>query len=41
MYLIPAALLLTLAFLFQASRSFSRDAQRMTARMVAEEPVAA
>ncbi|RRV06846.1 MFS transporter [Pseudomonas sp. v388] len=38
MYLIPAALLLTLVFLFMASRGFSRDAQRMTARMVAEEP---
>ena len=38
MYLIPGALLLTLVFLFQASRCFSRDAGRMQARMVAEEP---
>lgn len=29
MYLIPAALLLTLLFLLAASRCFSRDAQRM------------
>ncbi|MBW8023814.1 MFS transporter, partial [Pseudomonas syringae pv. tomato] len=40
MYLIPVALFLTLLFLYQASRCFSRDAERMTARMVAEEPVA-
>ncbi|SHN21960.1 Predicted arabinose efflux permease, MFS family [Pseudomonas asturiensis] len=38
MYLIPAALLMTLVFLFQASRCFSKDAERMKARMVAEEP---
>ena len=29
MYLIPVALFLTLLFLFQASRSFVRDAKRM------------
>lgn len=40
MYLIPAALFLTLLFLYQASRCFSRDAERMKARMVAEQPVA-
>ncbi|RMS32090.1 Major facilitator family transporter [Pseudomonas ficuserectae] len=39
MYLIPAALFLTLLFLYQASRCFSRDAERMKARMAADEPV--
>ena len=29
MYLIPVALFLTMLFLFQASRSFVRDAKRM------------
>ena len=38
MYLIPAALLMTLVFLYLASRCFSKDAERMKARMVAEEP---
>jgi len=35
MYLIPATLLLTMVFLFCASRSFSQDAKRMTAGMAA------
>ena len=30
MYLIPASLLLTMVFLFQASRTFCHDAKRMT-----------
>ncbi|MNJ61143.1 hypothetical protein D3C77_569160 [compost metagenome] len=34
MYLIPASLLLTMLFLFQASRTFCADARRMTAGMV-------
>ncbi|CAM3322907.1 MFS transporter [Pseudomonas floridensis] len=38
MYLIPAALLMTMGFLFLASRCFSKDAERMQARMLAEEP---
>src|SRR5450830_1800915 len=38
MYLIPGALLLTLAFLFQAARCFSKDAQRMREGMVADAP---
>jgi len=38
MYLIPVALFLTLLFLLQASRCFSRDAERMRAGMVADEP---
>lgn len=33
MYLVPAALLLTMVFLFFASRSFVQDAKRMTAGM--------
>ena len=36
MYLIPVALLLTLVFLLQASRCFSRDAQRMREGMVVD-----
>ncbi|NBA94622.1 MFS transporter [Pseudomonas sp. R5(2019)] len=36
MYLIPVALMLTLVFLLQASRCFSRDAQRMREGMEAE-----
>ncbi|UVJ42986.1 hypothetical protein NVV94_20750 [Pseudomonas sp. LS1212] len=36
MYLIPVAMLLTLVFLLQASRCFSRDAQRMREWMVVE-----
>jgi MFS family permease len=38
MYLIPVALFMTLVFLFVASRCFSRDALRMKAGMVADEP---
>jgi len=38
MYLIPASLLLTMLFLFQASRTFCADAQRMTAGMTADAP---
>lgn len=41
MYLIPVALLMTLVFLYLASRCFSRDAARMKAGMVADEPVVA
>ncbi|WP_248794530.1 spinster family MFS transporter [Pseudomonas sp. MWU13-2105] len=41
MYLIPGALLLTLAFLFQAARCFSKDAQRMREGMAADAPGAA
>ncbi|MBV6750449.1 MFS transporter [Pseudomonas chlororaphis] len=41
MYLIPGALLLTLAFLFQAARCFSKDAQRMREGMVADAPAVA
>ncbi|WP_017906122.1 spinster family MFS transporter [Pseudomonas asplenii] len=37
MYLIPAALLLTLLFLFQAARCFSRDAARMREGMEQEQ----
>ena len=37
MYLIPATLLMTMVFLLMASRSFSRDAARMTAGMAARE----
>ena len=37
MYLIPVALLLTMLFLFQASRSFVRDAKRMKDGLVAVE----
>ncbi|WP_338509802.1 hypothetical protein VRB50_06260 [Pseudomonas poae] len=37
MYLIPVALFLTLLFLFQASRSFVRDARRMKEGLVAVE----
>ncbi|MCQ4314274.1 MFS transporter [Pseudomonas stutzeri] len=33
MYLIPASLLLTMVFLFQASRTFCHDSQRMTSGM--------
>ena len=36
MYLIPATLLLTMLFLFQASRTFCADAKRMTAGMTAD-----
>jgi MFS family permease len=39
MYLIPVALLFALVFLLQASRCFSRDAQRMKQGMMADEPV--
>lgn len=39
MFLIPVTLLLTLVFLYLASRCFSRDAARMNAGMVADEPV--
>ncbi|HBC00835.1 MAG TPA: MFS transporter, partial [Pseudomonas sp.] len=38
MYLIPASLLLTMLFLFQASRTFCADAKRMTAGMTADAP---
>ena len=38
MYLIPASLLLTMVFLFQASRTFCADAKRMTAGMTAGAP---
>jgi MFS family permease len=38
MYLIPVALFLTLLFLLQASRCFARDAERMKAGMMADEP---
>ncbi len=38
MYLIPVALFMTLVFLYLASRCFSRDAARMKAGMVADEP---
>ena len=38
MYLIPGALFFTLEFLAIASRSFSRDAQRMRVGMAADEP---
>ena len=38
MYLIPASLLLTMVFLFQASRTFCADAKRMTAGMTAAAP---
>lgn len=38
MYLIPGALFFTLVFLAIASRSFSRDAQRMREGMAADEP---
>lgn len=38
MYLIPVALFLTMLFLFQASRCFVRDAQRMKEGLVAVEP---
>jgi MFS family permease len=38
MYLIPVAIFLCLLFLLQASRCFSRDAQRMKAGMVADAP---
>ena len=41
MYLIPVALFMTLVFLYLASRCFSRDAARMKAGMVADEPVVA
>ncbi|PMU63811.1 MFS transporter, partial [Pseudomonas sp. GP01-A1] len=42
MYLIPVALFLTMLFLFQASRSFVRDAQRMKDGLgVAEVPARA
>ncbi len=37
MYLIPVALFLTMLFLFQASRSFVRDAKRMKDGLVAVE----
>lgn len=37
MYLIPVALFLTMLFLFQASRSFVRDANRMKDGLVAVE----
>ncbi|MNF43410.1 Hexuronate transporter [compost metagenome] len=37
MYLIPVALMLTLVFLLQASRCFSKDAQRMREGMVEED----
>jgi len=40
MYLIPGALFFTLVFLVIASKCFSRDAQRMRAGMVADEPLA-
>ncbi len=41
MYLIPVALFLTMLFLFQASRSFVRDAKRMKEGLSAVEvPVA-
>lgn len=36
MFLIPASLLLTMVFLFLASRSFCQDAKRMTAGMAAD-----
>jgi MFS family permease len=39
MYLIPVALFMTLLFLHQASRCFSRDAEKMREGMVASEPV--
>src|SRR5690606_8258274 len=38
MYLIPGSLLLTVVFLFQASRTFGADAKRMTAGMTADAP---
>jgi len=38
MYLIPASLLLTMVFLFQASRTFCHDAKRMTDGMTAGAP---
>jgi hypothetical protein len=38
MYLIPVAIFLCLLFLLQASRCFSRDAQRMKEGMVADAP---
>lgn len=41
MYLIPVALFMTLVFLYLASRCFSRDAARMKAGMVADEPMVA
>ncbi|NWB94665.1 MFS transporter [Pseudomonas gingeri] len=41
MYLIPGALLLTLAFLFQAARCFNKDAQRMREGMAADAPAGA
>jgi hypothetical protein len=41
MYLIPVALFLTMLFLFQASRSFVRDAKRMKAGLGAVEVPAA
>jgi MFS family permease len=39
MYLIPVALFFALVFLVRASKCFSRDAQRMRERMLADEPV--
>ena len=39
MYLIPVALFMTLLFLHQASRCFSRDAEKMRVGMVADAPV--
>jgi hypothetical protein len=41
MYLIPVALFLTMLFLFQASRTFVRDATRMKEGLVAVEVPAA
>jgi len=41
MYLIPVALFLTMLFLFQASRSFVRDAKRMKEGLMAVEVPAA
>ena len=41
MYLIPVALFLTMLFLFQASRSFVRDAKRMKEGLSAVEVPAA
>ena len=38
MYLIPVALFLTMLFLFQASRCFVRDAQRMKEGLVPVDP---
>ncbi len=38
MYLIPGSLLLTMVFLFMASRTFCADAKRMTAGMAADAP---